>query len=280
MVAMKRISASARHSHQDPAIFCDFDGTITTVESDCKLWRKLGITTLQRKLLNRAILDGKISKRHGYKLLIDEMSSRNTFEEAMELARETLVFDPGFRAFFNWCKASGIPVFVVSSGLTLVIRAALERFLGAKDASLIRIIANDISVDRNGRFSIVFIHPDSAHGHVKSRAMDDYRASRLRKFRRTPLCIFVGDGVSDTTAAASADLLLVKVSPKSSNDLATYCKREHLPFHPVSNFFQVLNSVGSLVERRTSIDDLLWESWLNGTEEKVDENGWAIVDAC
>lgn len=92
----------------------------------------MGITTLQRKLLNRAILDGKISKRcvqyvykripawliqgcrHGYKLLIDEMSSRNTFEEAMELARETLVFDPGFRAFFNWCKASGIPVFVVS----------------------------------------------------------------------------------------------------------------------------------------------------------------------
>lgn len=34
------------------------------------------------------------------------------------------------------------------------------------------------------------------------------------------------------------------------------------------------------MERRTSIDDLLWESWLNGTEEKVDENGWAIVDAC
>lgn len=128
------------------AVFCDFDGTITTSESDAALMRLLGVDDEARLALNRKILDGEISIKDGYQQLIQCMSDRHTYEEALDITRKTYVFDPGFTQFFVWCKQEGIQLFVVSSGMRPSILAALERHLGKEDAASIEILSNEVTL--------------------------------------------------------------------------------------------------------------------------------------
>ncbi|KAI5480331.1 peptidyl-prolyl isomerase D (cyclophilin D) [Pseudohyphozyma bogoriensis] len=182
-------------------------------ESDARLMDALGFGAEKRRVLGTAILHGRISIRQGYSLMVKEISAVNTYQQAMKLASQTYEFDPGFKPFFKWCKSRGIPLIVVSAGLTPAIRAALEAHLGTADASLMR----------------------------------------------------------------AADLLFVKVSRASSNDLETHCKRLRIPYLPVASFSEVQEATQSVVEGRSTPQDLLWGSALGRDSDDSHDEGWSVV---
>ena len=103
--------------------------------------------------------------------------------------------DPGFKNFYDWCKANNIPFVIVSSGMEPTIRAVLETLLPAEDAGSIDIISNDVKfTDPAGKgetWEIVYRHPDSGFGHDKSKAILPYR-----DLAHKPTLFFCGDGVS------------------------------------------------------------------------------------
>jgi len=63
------------------------------------------------------------------------------------------------------------------------------------------------------------------YGHDKSRAIRPYAA--LPADGR-PILVYIGDGVSDVSAARETDLLFAK----RGKDLVTYCLQQNVPFYP------------------------------------------------
>lgn len=68
--------------------------------------------------------------------------------------------DPGFKDFFKWCKAEGVPIIIVSSGMAPLIRAVLSNLIGEEDAKTIDIISNEVDLGpADGEWYIKFRHP-------------------------------------------------------------------------------------------------------------------------
>jgi len=176
----------------------------------------------------------------------------HTFEECKEVLRKNIELDSGFKDFYGWCRANDIPVIIVSSGMAPIIRAVLSNLVGDEAAQEIDIISNDVDVQPNGKWSIKYRHPSSGFGHDKSRAILPYR-----DLEDPPILFFFGDGVSDMSAAAHADVLFVKQKEGGDNDLAAYCRREGIKHILFEDFSKALPVVQSVVRKEKTVEEVL-----------------------
>jgi 2-hydroxy-3-keto-5-methylthiopentenyl-1-phosphate phosphatase len=114
-----------------------------------------------------------------------------------------------------------------------IIRAVLSRVL-PEEADSIPIIANGVSFtdpsDPNSEWKIIYRHPESGHGHDKSKAILPYRDLPGER-----TLFFCGDGVSDLSAARHADVLFTKEMANGDSDLMSYCKKEGIPHVPFTD---------------------------------------------
>ncbi|GAA6060522.1 hypothetical protein JCM10212_005603 [Sporobolomyces blumeae] len=236
-------------------VFSDFDGTITTRDSNDCATDELGFGVDRRRELNVDILNGDKTFRDAFREMLNSVCAKgHSFDSVVEYLRKEIKLDPGFKVFFDYCKQANVPVVIVSSGMVPIIRAILENLIGAEDASKIDIIANDVELLDDGKWTIKYRHPESGFGHDKSKATAPYR-----DLPHKPTLFFCGDGVSDLSAARAADLLFVKVIENHTNDLSVHCDREKIPYVPFSHFEQVRDAVKSVVEKQKSVDELLGE---------------------
>ena len=131
---------------------------------------------------------------------------------------------------------------------------AKANLIGQEEADKLEIIANDVHIKEDGKFEIVFKHPESHYGHDKSKALRPY--AHLPADER-PTIFFCGDGVSDMSAfvpllfkelhkfscesssAGESDLLFVKLKDAGANDLADHCKQKNIPYVPFHRFEEV-----------------------------------------
>ncbi|KAH9478598.1 Pdp3-interacting factor 1 [Psilocybe cubensis] len=241
--------------HQDKKfiVLSDWDGTITTHDSNDYMTDTIGFGKEKRRAGNLEILAGTDNFRDGFrKMLASVAANGHTFEECKELLRKNIKLDPGFKEFYAWCKNNDIPVIIVSSGMAPLIRAVLSNLVGQEDADEIEIIANDVTVFPDGKWEIKYRHPSSGFGHDKSQAILPYR-----KLPEPPTLFFFGDGVSDISAAKYADVLFVKTKLDGENDLAAYCQREGIKHVLFSDFSKALPVVQSVVEGKKTINEVV-----------------------
>ncbi|KAG6844499.1 hypothetical protein H0H87_006385 [Tephrocybe sp. NHM501043] len=185
-------------------------------------------------------------------MLESVVAAGHSFEECKEVLRKAIKLDPGFKEFYSWCKANEIPVIIVSSGMAPLIRAVLSNLIGEESANEIEIIANDVTVNPDGKWEIKYRHPSSGFGHDKSQAILPYR-----DLPNPPTLFFFGDGVSDISAAKHADLLFVKVKGDGENDLSSYCTREGIKHVLFSDFSKALPVVKSVVTGEKTLKEVL-----------------------
>jgi len=224
-------------------VLTDWDGTITTYDSNDYMTDFLGYGKEKRRAGNLEILSGRVTFRDAFREMLESVNQNgHTFDECKKALKDNIKLDPGFKDFFRYCKSQDIPVIIVSSGMEPNIRAVLSNLLG-DDANDIPIIANSVDVHEDGSWSIKFRHPTSGYGHDKSQAILPYR-----KLANPPLLFFFGDGVSDLSAAKHADVLFVKEKSDGENDLATFCTRENISHVLFSDFSKALPAVRSIVE--------------------------------
>ncbi|KAG9127712.1 hypothetical protein FRC07_010477 [Ceratobasidium sp. 392] len=134
-----------------------------------------------------------------------------------------------------------------------LIRAVLSSLIGEEDAARIDIISNDVRIEADGSWHIVYRHPESGFGHDKSQAILPYRDLPHR-----PTLFFFGDGVSDMSAAKHADVLFVKNDkPEGENDLAAYCVKEGIGHILFRTFGDALPVVKDVVEGRKTAEEAL-----------------------
>lgn len=75
-----------------------------------------------------------------------------------------VTLDPGFKSFYAFAKENNIPVIIVSSGMTPIIRSILANLIGDKDASEIDVISNEVKFtdpeQKGETWELVYRHPD------------------------------------------------------------------------------------------------------------------------
>ncbi|KAH8110026.1 HAD-like domain-containing protein [Phellopilus nigrolimitatus] len=242
--------------HQDKkfVVLSDWDGTITTYDSnDCEyMTDNLGFGKAKRREGNLEILAHRTTFRDAFREMLASVAEKHTFEECKEILKNNIVLDPGFKDFHKWCKAHDIPIVIVSSGMTPLIRAVLSNLIGEEDAATIDIVSNDVKLLPDGKWEIQYRHPSSGFGHDKSQAILPYK-----KLPNPPTLFFFGDGVSDMSAARHADVLFVKLKEDNENDLHEYCKAEGIPHVLFSNFSHALGVVESIVTGKRTKEEVL-----------------------
>ncbi|KAI9096418.1 HAD-like domain-containing protein [Phlyctochytrium arcticum] len=220
-------------------VFCDFDGTVTTTDTGTIIIDKcLGYE--RRKELDQQILDGSASFRSAVATMWD--SVKIPWEDALILLKD-VELDPCFVKFHQFCIEHQLPLVVLSSGLAPLVNMFLRESLSDSHARghSMQILANDVSLtsqNAENKWQILY-RDDTAHGHDKSLAIRFAKSFYTNKDGVAPLIVFVGDGVSDISAAEAADIVFAK----RGKDLETWCLREKVRYTPWDDFGTILGSV-------------------------------------
>lgn len=156
-------------------------------------------------------------------------SVKTPYPECVKLLIDAVPLDPHFKEFYKWSREVGMPVIVLSSGMTPIIKAILEHLIGP-EANDIEVVCNEAvdrppkKMDEEGGWELKF-HDDSDFGHDKSLTIRPYaKHFEQHPDEPRPTMFYAGDGVSDLSAARETDLLFAK---KGHGE-------KRLPIEPVS----------------------------------------------
>jgi 2-hydroxy-3-keto-5-methylthiopentenyl-1-phosphate phosphatase len=145
-----------------------------------------------------------------------------TLDEADELLRLGVVFDPAFAAFVEACEANDSALLVISSGAGALIERALLR----NGVGRVPFVAGTVEPLPTG-WRLHF-PGDAANGIDKA-------AHVLRARDEGFTTVYVGDGISDYEAATVADLRFAK----RGKNLERFLASEALDFTAFASFTEV-----------------------------------------
>src|SRR5690554_1817208 len=106
--------------------------------------------------------------------MLASVAVHKTIPECIEILQAHIKLDPGFAAFYRYCKSVDIPVIILSGGMDPIIRALLRTLLLEDEAAEIEIISNGVARRDEKGWEITF-RDESHFGHDKSRAIRPYR---------------------------------------------------------------------------------------------------------
>ncbi|KAJ3104330.1 hypothetical protein HDU96_008968 [Phlyctochytrium bullatum] len=172
----------------------------------------------RRRQLDKDVLAGD----KFYRDAVEEMwaSVNLPWEEAVALLKDVKL-DPDFEEFHNYLKDQGIPLKVVSAGLVPLCELFLSNYWKAPD-TIVDIIAN--SVEFGPQWKIIY-RDDTQYGNDKGAPIRDWKEKFADKPAERPILIFLGDGISDISAAKEADFIFAK----AGKDLEKWCTEQGIP---------------------------------------------------
>lgn len=199
-------------------VFCDFDGTITAVDTFDLLmqdaygdvWHQIKVDLLGFRLTLRQAMD-----QLGALLTAQHL-------KAMERRMATFVPRPGFFRFLDAMDHAGIPVVVVSGGFLPLVEAVLR-----EHGHRFKAVIAGIPVPQDQEGTRHHIHsPASSKEELVAKAlvMDRYGQGRT---------IAIGDGMTDLRMAEAADVVFAR------DLLAELLTERGVAFHPWRDFDDV-----------------------------------------
>jgi 2-hydroxy-3-keto-5-methylthiopentenyl-1-phosphate phosphatase len=214
-------------------IFCDFDGTISTVDTtDLVLgqladpaWEDLEARWRRSEITAAECMRGQIALIGGD-------------DDALQAVLDRVEIAPGFAEFAAWCQAGGIALTIVSDGVDGFIHHILQRH----GLDHLPVVANRLAGDAiaGRRLEQPWIRAGCAGGSgvckcqvvSESLAPDD------------SLLVFIGDGRSDFCVSNRADLLFAR------DELAAHARSRAMHHHEFSDFHQITTTLAALRDRR------------------------------
>jgi 2,3-diketo-5-methylthio-1-phosphopentane phosphatase len=214
-------------------VYCDFDGTITTVDTtDLVLsrlaapeWETLEADWRAGRIDAAACMRGQIALIEGD-------------DAALEAVLDEVAITPGFIEFAEWCAAEGVLLTIVSDGVDRFIR----RILGRHGLGELPVVSNVLRGRAGGR---ALAQPHRRAGCAAGSGVCKCQAAvrgMARSGRQT--MVYIGDGRSDFCVSARADILFAK------DELATYAGGRGQPHHAFSDFFDVMAALEPLAAAR------------------------------
>lgn len=213
------------------AIFCDFDGTITTKDVGDALFRKFG--NFEKHW--QEFIEGECNVRELNKRLYASIPKSVTLADIKEFVIQHEV-DAYFLPFINYCKMQGHSFTVVSDGYDIYIYEILKKL----DASINKIFCNKLYYE-NGKFTPSFFGADE---NCKCLTASCKRNVVLTNSSDDDILVYIGDGMTDFCAAEHCDIIFAK------SQLAKYCNENKIPHHPFKSFFDVKRTIETLVAKK------------------------------
>jgi 2,3-diketo-5-methylthio-1-phosphopentane phosphatase len=214
-------------------VFCDFDGTITTVDTTDRVlsrlaapaWEALEADWRAGRIDAAACMQGQIALIDGDDAALDAVL------DEIELA-------PGFAEFLAFCERRAIPLAIVSDGVDYFIR----RILGRHGAGHLPVVSNELAGRAGARR---LAQPHSREGCAAGAGVCKCEATARRAGPGPrPTMVYIGDGRSDFCVSAWADVLFAK------DELAAYAAGRGQAHHPFSTFHDVTAVLAPMVEAR------------------------------
>jgi 2-hydroxy-3-keto-5-methylthiopentenyl-1-phosphate phosphatase len=213
-------------------IYIDFDGTITERDvGDSIFERFLRPELLSAGWHEHIIEEWKAGRLSSRECLAIECENTVVTRAELDGLLETHTLMPGFREFTEFCGRKRIPVEILSDGLDYYIAFILERF-GIEG---IPVRANRLHFT-DGSLKAEFPYEDRGCGRCGNCKRWHIESNRLESER----IVYVGDGYSDRYAIKSADTVFARA------DLAGYCDRSGIPYHPFRDFHDVLHTLENI----------------------------------
>lgn len=178
----------------DRIVFCDFDGTITAIETFIGMLNEF--TPDLSAVILPQIYARTLTLREGVRQLLESIPSR-FYVDIIKYAQVQPI-RPGLRELLDFLDEQNVPFVIISGGLEDMIKAVIQREqLGAKISAIAA-----MSVDASGDYlQVNSAFEDDSELVAKMKVMAQYPATEK---------IAIGDSVTDINMALAADIVFAR----------------------------------------------------------------------
>lgn len=212
-------------------VFCDFDGTISVVDTTDHVltrlaspeWERLEADWVAGRIDAAACMRGQVALIGGD-------------DAELEAVLDEIELDPGFCAFAAWCADRDLPLTIVSDGVDHFIRRILSRH-GLGD---LPIVSNRLAGEARARR---LEQPHRREGCAAGAGVCKCATAAARSIPGETI-VYIGDGRSDFCVSQRADVLFAK------DTLADYAAGRGQPHHVYETFHDITAMLAPLVDAR------------------------------
>ncbi len=216
-------------------VFCDFDGTVATVDVGNTLFTHLAGDRAHQ--IARRYVDGEMTARE---CLLSEAEAAGTVSsDAIASFVDQFSIDEHFDGFRKFCATNGIPLTILSDGLDFYVERILRR-AGHADCPSFANHLELVETTGESRMRVTFPYTDAECefcGNCKRNHM-------LTSSGDADIIVFAGDGVSDRCAVRYADIVFAK------KGLVKYCQEENISYFEFATFRDIQQRLESLLGKK------------------------------
>lgn len=216
---------------QNIAVISDFDGTISTRDTNELLLQKYGNKVTER--IKKNFIAGTISTKEVLQKYFQELSINE--EEYTQFLINNIEIDKGFKQFYLMLNKFQIPFAIVSGGFVNAIVPLLKK----ENIAIKNIYANRLIFQKE-KIKVKFLHEIEqcektfgVCGNCKVKYLNIYKNKKWK-------VVFIGDGLTDRCIAEKADVVCAK------DDLEKYCLANKINHHSFKDFADISERVFNL----------------------------------
>ncbi len=214
------------------SISCDFDGTITLVDTVNALLKEFAEPHWLE--IEEAWCAGKMGSRE---CLAQQTKLLRIQPDKLDAYLDQVAFDPDVKGFFDDCLLQGLPVTVVSDGYDWAIRRVLSR-IGVRGTP---IVANRLVHTGDDRWAVLFPHSAQNCGSGVCKCAAANAKTQM---------VHIGDGRSDVCVSDLADIVFAKGHLLTSR---TERGLDSIPFERFSEIRALLPDLANLAPAPTPV---------------------------
>jgi 2-hydroxy-3-keto-5-methylthiopentenyl-1-phosphate phosphatase len=207
--------------------FVDFDGTITkqdTCNAMAKEFSRGNWEALDEMWKERTISTEECARRTFKMFDADEEAVKHFLNDNIQL-------DDNFIPFLNLCRENGYNLYVVSDGYDFNINTIFDKY----DIKNVPFYSNSLII-KGKCFDI-----NCPYTSASCKLCGVCKTEIIRKLKpESGISVYIGDGHSDRCPAEKCDITFAK------NELLQYCRENHIPAKPFTDFRDIIDWVNSV----------------------------------
>ena len=200
-------------------VFCDFDGTITAIETFAGMMKEFA-PELSQELMPK-MYHRQLTLRAGVRQILESIPSIH-YHDILAYAQDKPI-RAGLTQFLDFLKAEKVPIVVISGGLREMVEIILKR------EGLLEKISAIFAVEIDPTHPYLKVHSkfeDQTELVAKVKVMAEYLVDES---------IAIGDSLTDLNMASAADLVFAR------DRLIDYLEAEDKPYIPWDDFSDIQN---------------------------------------
>lgn len=200
-------------------IYCDFDGTITILDTTDQV-----LSQRADPLWQEVEADWTAGRITAAECMRQQISLIDTDEAELDAVLDQCVLRPGFIDFVAWCDDHNVPLTIVSDGVDRFITRILSRY----DLGHLPVISNQLALEGE-HFRLA--QPHARAGCAAGSGV--CKCAIVSESQGEGPLVYIGDGRSDFCVSGRADILFAR------DRLADYALERKQAFTPFDSFNEI-----------------------------------------